>query len=92
MEDNEKRQTNLVLMYRSAESPKAVAIDDSAECVRVSGGDAVVMYSGDIISYDFDGNALATVSLGDSYTSFLKQDGYVFLLGYHKIDRVDFKE
>ncbi|MEE1396645.1 DUF5711 family protein [Ruminococcus sp.] len=92
VEDNEKRQTNLVLMYRSAESPKAVAIDDSAECVRVSGGDAVVMYSGDIISYDFDGNALATVSLGDSYTSFLKQDGYVFLLGYHKIDRVDFKE
>ena len=43
-------------------------------------------------NFMLSGNALATVSLGDSYTSFLKQDGYVFLLGYHKIDRVDFKE
>ena len=37
-------------------------------------------------------DAIATVKLEGAYTSFLKQDGYLFLLGYDQIDRVDFKE
>ncbi|MFR4477010.1 MAG: hypothetical protein ACLT3Y_07255 [Ruminococcus callidus] len=55
-------------------------------------GDAIVMSRGNITSYDFSGTALATVNLDGAYTSFLKQDGYLFLLGYDQIDRVDFKE
>ena len=50
------------------------------------------MSRGNITSYDFSGTALATVNLDGAYTSFLKQDGYLFLLGYDQIDRVDFKE
>ena len=49
------------------------------------------MSRGNITSYDFSGTALATVNLDGAYTSFLKQDGYLFLLGYDQIDRVDFK-
>jgi hypothetical protein len=64
----------------------------TANLVRVYDGDAYVMSSGDVTSYDFSGTAVATVDLEGSYTAFIKQDAYLFLLGYNQIDRVDFKE
>ena len=92
IQDDQKRNTSLVLLNQSVSSPKVLSIDSTAEEVRVCDGDAIVMSRGNITSYDFSGTALATVNLDGAYTSFLKQDGYLFLLGYDQIDRVDFKE
>ena len=92
IQDDQKRNTSLVLLDQSVSSPKVLSIDSTAEEVRVCDGDAIVMSRGNITSYDFSGTALATVNLDGAYTSFLKQDGYLFLLGYDQIDRVDFKE
>ncbi len=92
LQDDQKRQTSLVMMNQSAEDPEIVSLESSASYVQVADGDAFVMCSGSITSYDFSGSAIATVGLEDSYTSFLKKDGYIFLLGYNQIDRVDFKE
>ena len=92
IQDDQKRNTSLVLLDQSVSSPKVLSIDSTAEEGRVCDGDAIVMSRGNITSYDFSGTALATVNLDGAYTSFLKQDGYLFLLGYDQIDRVDFKE
>lgn len=92
IQDDQKRDTSLVLLNKSVSSPKVVPIDSTAELVRVFDEDAIVMSPGNITSYDFSGSAVATVKLEGAYTSFLKQDGYLFLLGYDQIDRVDFKE
>lgn len=92
IQDDQKRQTSLILLDQSTSNPKVVSVDDTASCVRVADGDAVVMTQGNITSYDFSGSPVATVELDGAYSSFLKQNGYVFLQGYHQIDRVDFKE
>ena len=92
LQDDQQRQTSLALWNPSDDDPNVTSLDSSASYVQVADGDAFVMSSGNITSYDFSGSAVATVELEDTYTSFLKQDGYLFLLGYNQIDRVDFKE
>jgi len=79
-------------MNGSANDPTIVSVDTSASYLTVTDGDAIVMSDDNITSYSFSGTAIATVALDGSYDSFLKQDGYVLLLGYNQIDRVDFKE
>ncbi len=92
LQDDQTRDTALVLLDRSADAPQRTTVDDTSQLVRVFDGDALVMCPGDVTSYDFSGNALATVALEGAYTSFIKQDGYLFLMGYERIDRVNFKE
>jgi len=90
--DDQQREISLILMNGSANDPTIVSVDTSASYLTVTDGDAIVMSDDNITSYSFSGTAIATVALDGSYDSFLKQDGYVLLLGYNQIDRVDFKE
>ncbi len=92
LQDDQTRATTLVLLDKSASDLEKVPIEDTAELVKVFEGDAIVMCPGKVTSYDFSGTALATVSLEGAYTSFIKRDGYLFLMGYEQMDRVDFKE
>ncbi len=92
VQDDQKRQTSLVLLDRNADQPEIVPIEADASYVSVVDGDAIVMEDGLVTSYDFSGTPIATVTLDGSYTAFIRRDGYVFLLGYDQIDRVDFKE
>lgn len=92
IQDDQKHQTSLVLLDRSVDSLEIVSIDTDSTYVSVVDGDAIVMENGTITSYDFSGSPIAIVFLESAYTSFMKQDGYVFLLGYDQVDRVDFKE
>jgi hypothetical protein len=90
--DDQTRATSLVMLDQSVSDLSTVTMGSTANLVRVYDGDAYVMSSGDVTSYDFSGTAVATVDLEGSYTAFIKQDAYLFLLGYNQIDRVDFKE
>lgn len=86
--------TNLVLLNREFDAISTVELaSDDIISVKSCDGEALIMYPGNVTSYDFEnGSALATVELDDSYDDFLKEGNYLFLLGYEKIDRVDFKE
>ncbi len=92
VQDDQTRSTSLALLDQSADDISVTDLPATASCVRVFDGDAYVMSNGNVTSYDFSGRALATVALADSYTSFIRENGYLFLLGYDQIDRVDFKE
>lgn len=92
IQDDQQRATSLVLLDQSAEKPSVTELPSTASCVRVFDGDAYVMSPGNVTSYDFSGEPLATVTLEGAYTSFIRENGYLFLLGYDQVDRVDFKE
>ena len=74
------------------EAPSEVRISDTSKKVLLSQDDAYVMNADSITSYAFSGKSIATVKLDVSYRTFVKQDGYIFLMGYDQINRVDFKE
>lgn len=90
--NDETRETSLVLCDGSAESPISIVVNSAASYVCVSDGKAYLMSGDNVVSYSFDGNAVATVSLDYAYERFLKQGKYLFLMSYDKIDRVNFDE
>lgn len=92
LKDENQREARLILMDRSADSPSEVRISDTSKKVLLSQDDAYVMNADSITSYAFSGKSIATVKLDVSYRTFVKQDGYIFLMGYDQINRVDFKE
>lgn len=90
--DEEKRETKLVLFHASASDPIEITVNGNAKYVQIYQDRVYMMNAETIIAYNFSGKAVATVNLDSPYDSFLKKDGYLFLLRYDKIDRVDFKE
>lgn len=90
--DEEKRETKLVMFQGTADDPIEITINGDAKYVQVYDDRVYMMNEATVIAYNFSGKAMATVNLDASYDSFLKEDGYLFLLRYDKIDRVDFKE
>lgn len=90
--NDETRETSLVLCNGSAESPVNIAVNSSSTYVRVTDGKAYLMSGDNVVSYSFEGNAVATVSLDYAYERFIKQGEYLFLMSYDKIDRVNFDE
>ena len=51
---------------------------------------AYIMTSKNIMAYDFEGQLRSTVEISDACSSFRRSDNYIFLLGYDKIDRIDY--
>ncbi|MDE6020436.1 MAG: hypothetical protein K2H01_05495 [Ruminococcus sp.] len=89
---DETRETSLVLFDGSAEEPVSISVNQSASYVRVADGVAYLMSSDNIVSYAFNGNAVATVALDNAYERFIKLKEYLFLMSYDRIDRVNFDE
>ncbi|MBQ8514932.1 MAG: hypothetical protein IJ496_05985 [Ruminococcus sp.] len=89
---DETRETNLILFDETAEAPVEVAVNNTASYVQVEEGIAYLMSNDNVVSYSFEGKAIATVGLENAYERFLKQADYLFLLSYDQIDRVNFNQ
>lgn len=90
-ENEAKRQSSLVLLKRGTEEPAEVLFDTVAKSVSVEDGDALVLTKKQIRAYGFGGKPAGDVEVSDSYDAFVLMDKYMFLLGYDKIDRIDYK-
>lgn len=44
-----------------------------------------------IIKYDFNGGGEKNISSESAYEKFILIDNYIFLLGYDRIDRIEYK-
>ena len=44
-----------------------------------------------IIAYDFTGAVRATAEISDSYSGFVRSSKHIYLKGFNKIDRIDYK-
>ncbi|MDE6103926.1 MAG: hypothetical protein K2F60_05315, partial [Oscillospiraceae bacterium] len=63
----------------------------SAKCIRLSAGKVLTMTKEGIMQYDFKGGGEKNINSESSYEKFILIDDYIFLLGYDRIDRIDYK-
>ena len=78
--DSEKREPNQNEFSNS-----------SANCIRISGGQVLILSKEGIIKYDFNGGGEKNISSESAYEKFILIDNYIFLLGYDRIDRIEYK-
>lgn len=78
--DSEKREPNQNEFSNS-----------SANCIRISGGQVLILSKEGIIKYDFNGGGEKNISSESTYEKFILIDNYIFLLGYDRIDRIEYK-
>ena len=65
--------------------------NSSANCIRISGGQVLILSKEGIIKYDFNGGGEKNISSESAYEKFILIDNYIFLLGYDRIDRIEYK-
>ncbi len=78
--DSEKQETNIIEFN-----------DNSAKCVRLIDEHICVLGKEGIVRYNFSGSGEKEISSEGSYDKMLCIDDYIFLLGYDRIDRMDYK-
>lgn len=91
LNDEERRKYNVMLIKGPKSEPIVIPADNELRCVQVYDDFAYVMTKSSLKAYDFDGNLRSTVDISDSYTGFRRSDKYIFLMGYDKVDRIDYE-
>lgn len=91
-ENETKRQNYFTTIYSEKREPNQHEFSNgSAKCIRLSGEKVLVMTKEGIIKYDFKGGGEKNINSESSYEKFILIDDYIFLLGYDRIDRLEYK-
>lgn len=88
---NDIKKYSAALFDGSAGEPLVLTFDSPLVDVTVSDGLAYIMTQDCVVAYDFDGKLRSTVQINDSYTGFIRGDGYIFLKSFGKIDRINYE-
>ena len=88
--DEQRRKYALTLISDESSEPVVINSEEVLKDVAIYDGCAYIMTSKNIMAYDFEGHLSSTVEISDAYVSFRRSDDYIFLLGYDKIDRIDY--
>ena len=89
-ENQERRKTVLKMINNVDNSVNELSVNGIAKDITVEGNTAYILTSSGISSFNSDGTEGADVYLDDEYDGFVKLDGYIYLLGYDEINRIDF--
>lgn len=88
--DDDRRKYTLALFVGGGTSPVLVDFDEPLKYVTVYDGLAYVMDKSGISAYDFSGVLRSTAEISDSYDEFRRSEDYIFLMGYNRVDRIDY--
>lgn len=89
--NDEKRREYILTIIADADSePIKIKSSEPLKDVAIYDNCAYIMTSKNIMAYDFNGQLRSTVEISDAYNSFRRSDDYIFLMGYDKIDRIDY--
>lgn len=88
--DEQRRKYTLTLINSAKAEPVIINSENVLKSVLIYDECAYIMTSENIMAYDFQGQLRSTVEISDAYNSFRRSDDYIFLLGYDKIDRIDY--
>jgi len=88
--DEQRRKYVLTLIADESSEPILINSEEVLKDVAIYDDCAYIMTSKNIMAYDFTGQLRSTVEISDAYKSFRRSDDYIFLLGYEKIDRIDY--
>lgn len=91
-ENEIKRQNYFITIDSEKREPNQNEFSNSsANCIRISGGKVLILSKEGIIKYDFNGGGEKNISSESAYEKFILIDNYIFLLGYDRIDRIEYK-
>lgn len=88
LENEERRQSQLLLFSKVASPPVEVSTASIAGSVTVDGERAYLLGAKGVEGYTFSGEQVTSVEVTDSYEKILKNGKYFYLLGYDKINRI----
>jgi len=90
LNDEDRRKYTLVLFKNESETPVTVEFKEPLDDVAVYDGLVYVMSKGEIQAYDFGGTLRSTAEISDSYHEFRRSDDYIYLMGYNRVDRINY--
>lgn len=88
---DDRRKYVMALFDGGNVEPMIVNFDTRLIDVIVDDGLAYIMTQNAILAYDFTGALRSTATVNDSYTGFVRNDNYVFLKSFSKIDRINYE-
>lgn len=91
LQNEQRRQSTLLLFSDRSVAPQTVSIDLPTRSVIMDGETVYLLGSGEVRSYAFSGDMMNRQTVRDAYDRLLKYGKYFYLLGYDKINRVQIK-
>ncbi len=88
LENEDRRQSQLLLFSDLTGQPAAAGIPSIAKSVDVDGEKTYLLSAQGIETYAFSGERMAELHMTDAYDTLLKHGKYFYLLGYDKINRI----
>lgn len=86
-----KRCSSFTTIARDKKTPNQKDFDTSGvKCIRLAGDNVLVMNKEGIKKYGFKGSDELSVNSETIYDKFCIIDDYIFLLGYDRIDRIEY--
>lgn len=79
------------LFNGEGKEPLEINFESPLVDVTVHDGLAYIMTQDSVVAYDFQGGLRSTAQISGTYQGFVRSDGYVFLKGYDKIDRINYE-
>jgi len=89
-ESKESRKTTLVLFGEPDLDPTEVSLYNTVQSIYADENAVYVLGENSLDAYSYKGKHLKSVELKDVFSDFYKLDKYIMLLGYNKIDRIEF--
>lgn len=88
-----KRFSYVTTLSGSDSDPKEREFADrNAKCIRIIGDHICLLTNDGLYQYNMSGEDEQKISSEGSYERFIFIDKYIFLLGYDRIDRIDYKD
>lgn len=89
-ESKERRKNTLVMFANHDKDAVEVQINKSVKSIYAEEKAVYVMTDSAIDAYSYSGKLIKSKQISDTYRQFYKIDNYIMLLGYNKIDRIEF--
>lgn len=88
---DETRKYTAALFDGGGKEPLELCFESPLVDVVVLDGLAYIMTENTVEAYDFSGGLRSTAQINGTYTGFARTDGYVYLKGFNKIDRINYE-
>ena len=89
-ESKERRKNTMVLFEKPDKDHVEVQINKSVKSIFAEENAVYLMTDNEIDAYSYSGKLLKSKQISDTYSQFYKIGNYIMLLGYNKIDRIEF--
>ena len=90
-ESEERRKTSLVMISSHNSDPVEITIDKNVKCIFAEKDEVYIMTENAIEAYSYSGKLIKSKEISENYREFYKIDNYMLLLGYNKIDMMEFE-